>query len=176
MHVNTHICPGKLLGRVYWFLLTGGLLLIASSCGRWFYWKWQRLGANGCQNKGSLLSPDNSWYSCGCGALRLYPTLKIFITPISLWLVSNLQVFQKCTFKDLGIKNLVEPTNRIEPQIKELRPGNLLPHKEKKVTHVPPCSCPTNRLPPPAVWCTNCLLFPNTSSTPVLLLWLERNL
>uniref|UniRef100_A0A3B3YNU7 Actin interacting protein 3-like C-terminal domain-containing protein n=1 Tax=Poecilia mexicana TaxID=48701 RepID=A0A3B3YNU7_9TELE len=66
-------------------------------------------------------------------------------------IMAELQVFQKCTVKDLGIKNLVEPTNRIEPQIKELRPGNLLPHKEKKVTHVPPCSCPTNRLPPPAV-------------------------
>uniref|UniRef100_A0A087YB57 Actin interacting protein 3-like C-terminal domain-containing protein n=1 Tax=Poecilia formosa TaxID=48698 RepID=A0A087YB57_POEFO len=47
-------------------------------------------------------------------------------------IMAELQVFQKCTVKDLGIKNLVEPTNRIEPQIKELRPGNLLPHKEKK--------------------------------------------
>ncbi|MED6260393.1 hypothetical protein ATANTOWER_016751 [Ataeniobius toweri] len=46
--------------------------------------------------------------------------------------MAELQVFQKCTVKDLGIKNLVEPTNRIEPQIKELRPGNLLPLKEKK--------------------------------------------
>ncbi|MEQ2223433.1 hypothetical protein ILYODFUR_036717, partial [Ilyodon furcidens] len=47
-------------------------------------------------------------------------------------IMAELQVFQKCTIKDLGIKNLVEPTNRIEPQIKELRPGNLLPLKEKK--------------------------------------------
>ncbi|KAM4718883.1 sickle tail protein homolog isoform 3-T3 [Anableps anableps] len=52
-------------------------------------------------------------------------------------IMAELQVFQKCTVKDLGIKNLVEPTNRIEPQIKELRPGNLLPHKEKKQSSEP---------------------------------------
>lgn len=54
---------------------------------------------------------------------------------MSLSLVSILQVFQKCTVKDLGVKNLVESTNRIEPQIKELRPGAMLPLKEKKVTY-----------------------------------------
>uniref|UniRef100_A0A7N8WN05 KIAA1217 ortholog n=1 Tax=Mastacembelus armatus TaxID=205130 RepID=A0A7N8WN05_9TELE len=47
-------------------------------------------------------------------------------------IMAELQVFQKCTVKDLGVKNLVEPTNRIEPQIRELRPGDLLPLKEKK--------------------------------------------
>ncbi|XP_041823784.1 sickle tail protein homolog isoform X1 [Melanotaenia boesemani] len=47
-------------------------------------------------------------------------------------IMAELQVFQKCTVKDLGVKNLVEPTTRIEPQIKELRPEALLPLKEKK--------------------------------------------
>uniref|UniRef100_A0A8C7X6T3 Uncharacterized protein n=1 Tax=Oryzias sinensis TaxID=183150 RepID=A0A8C7X6T3_9TELE len=47
-------------------------------------------------------------------------------------IMAELQVFQKCTIKDVGGKNLVEPTPRIEPQIKELRPGALLPLKEKK--------------------------------------------
>uniref|UniRef100_A0A4W6EZ78 KIAA1217 n=1 Tax=Lates calcarifer TaxID=8187 RepID=A0A4W6EZ78_LATCA len=47
-------------------------------------------------------------------------------------IMAELQVFQKCTVKDVGAKNLVEPTPRIEPQIKELRPGALLPLKEKK--------------------------------------------
>ncbi|KAM4718892.1 sickle tail protein homolog isoform 12-T12 [Anableps anableps] len=61
-------------------------------------------------------------------------------------IMAELQVFQKCTVKDLGIKNLVEPTNRIEPQIKELRPGNLLPHKEKKNTSA---TSPTSRMPVP---------------------------
>uniref|UniRef100_A0A096MA67 Actin interacting protein 3-like C-terminal domain-containing protein n=1 Tax=Poecilia formosa TaxID=48698 RepID=A0A096MA67_POEFO len=61
-------------------------------------------------------------------------------------IMAELQVFQKCTVKDLGIKNLVEPTNRIEPQIKELRPGNLLPHKEKKNSSA---ASPTSRMPVP---------------------------
>ncbi|KAM6900289.1 LOW QUALITY PROTEIN: sickle tail protein homolog [Xenentodon cancila] len=47
-------------------------------------------------------------------------------------IMAELQVFQKCTVKDLGVKNLVEPPCRIEPQIKELRPGAMLPLKEKK--------------------------------------------
>ncbi|XP_078794755.1 sickle tail protein homolog isoform X33 [Oryzias latipes] len=47
-------------------------------------------------------------------------------------IMAELQVFQKCTIKEVGGKNLVEPTPRIEPQIKELRPGALLPLKEKK--------------------------------------------
>uniref|UniRef100_A0A3P8TEA8 Actin interacting protein 3-like C-terminal domain-containing protein n=1 Tax=Amphiprion percula TaxID=161767 RepID=A0A3P8TEA8_AMPPE len=47
-------------------------------------------------------------------------------------IMAELQVFQKCTVKDVGLKNLVEPTPRIEPQIRELRPGALLPLKEKK--------------------------------------------
>ncbi|KAL7373323.1 hypothetical protein ABVT39_003759 [Epinephelus coioides] len=47
-------------------------------------------------------------------------------------IMAELQVFQKCTVKDVGVKNLVEPTSRIEPQIRELRPGALMPLKEKK--------------------------------------------
>ncbi|KAM3593146.1 uncharacterized protein V6R79_006880 [Siganus canaliculatus] len=47
-------------------------------------------------------------------------------------IMAELQVFQKCTVKDLGVKNSVEPTPRIEPQIRELRPGAVLPLKEKK--------------------------------------------
>ncbi|XP_059182698.1 sickle tail protein homolog isoform X2 [Centropristis striata] len=52
-------------------------------------------------------------------------------------IMAELQVFQKCTVKDVGVKNLVEPTSRIEPQIKELRPGPLLPLKEKKQSSEP---------------------------------------
>ncbi|XP_034416171.1 sickle tail protein homolog isoform X3 [Cyclopterus lumpus] len=47
-------------------------------------------------------------------------------------IMAELQVFQKCTVKDVGVKNVLEPTSRIEPQIRELRPGALLPLKEKK--------------------------------------------
>ncbi|XP_018550847.1 sickle tail protein homolog isoform X14 [Lates calcarifer] len=61
-------------------------------------------------------------------------------------IMAELQVFQKCTVKDVGAKNLVEPTPRIEPQIKELRPGALLPLKEKKNTSV---ASPTSRMPVP---------------------------
>uniref|UniRef100_A0A8C7X6B8 Uncharacterized protein n=1 Tax=Oryzias sinensis TaxID=183150 RepID=A0A8C7X6B8_9TELE len=61
-------------------------------------------------------------------------------------IMAELQVFQKCTIKDVGGKNLVEPTPRIEPQIKELRPGALLPLKEKKNTSV---ASPTSRMPVP---------------------------
>ncbi|XP_031706291.1 sickle tail protein homolog isoform X6 [Anarrhichthys ocellatus] len=52
-------------------------------------------------------------------------------------IMAELQVFQKCTVKDVGVKNLVEPTSRIEPQIRELRPGPLLPLKEKKQSSEP---------------------------------------
>ncbi|XP_035812279.2 sickle tail protein homolog isoform X5 [Amphiprion ocellaris] len=52
-------------------------------------------------------------------------------------IMAELQVFQKCTVKDVGLKNLVEPTPRIEPQIRELRPGALLPLKEKKQSSEP---------------------------------------
>ncbi|XP_067434382.1 sickle tail protein homolog isoform X16 [Thunnus thynnus] len=61
-------------------------------------------------------------------------------------IMAELQVFQKCTVKDIGVKNLVEPTTRIEPQIRELRPGALLPLKEKKNTSV---ASPTSRMPVP---------------------------
>uniref|UniRef100_A0A3B4EM10 Actin interacting protein 3-like C-terminal domain-containing protein n=1 Tax=Pygocentrus nattereri TaxID=42514 RepID=A0A3B4EM10_PYGNA len=43
-------------------------------------------------------------------------------------IMAELQVFQKCSNKDIGVKGLVEP------QIKELRLGALLPLKDKKVT------------------------------------------
>ncbi|XP_037311310.2 sickle tail protein isoform X4 [Pungitius pungitius] len=52
-------------------------------------------------------------------------------------IMAELQVFQKCAVKDVGVKNLVEPTSRIEPQIRELRPGALLPLKEKKQSSEP---------------------------------------
>ncbi|XP_044032741.1 sickle tail protein homolog isoform X7 [Siniperca chuatsi] len=52
-------------------------------------------------------------------------------------IMAELQVFQKCTVKDIGGKNVVEPTTRIEPQIRELRPGALLPLKEKKQSSEP---------------------------------------
>ncbi|XP_047468138.1 sickle tail protein homolog isoform X4 [Mugil cephalus] len=52
-------------------------------------------------------------------------------------IMAELQVFQKCTVKDVGLKNLVEPNTRIEPQIRELRPGALLPLKEKKQSTEP---------------------------------------
>lgn len=100
--------------------------------------------------------------------------LKILV-PISPSLFFTLQVFQKCTVKDVGVKNLVEPTSQIEPQIRELRPGALLPLKEKKVKYTSPCSYPPNCLPLPTVWYNGWLcLNPSTTSAP--LLWLERNL
>uniref|UniRef100_A0A8C1BI96 Si:ch211-285f17.1 n=1 Tax=Cyprinus carpio carpio TaxID=630221 RepID=A0A8C1BI96_CYPCA len=43
-------------------------------------------------------------------------------------IMAELQVFQKCSFKEVGLKGLVEP------QIRELRPGVLLPLKDKKNT------------------------------------------
>ncbi|XP_029955561.1 sickle tail protein homolog isoform X2 [Salarias fasciatus] len=52
-------------------------------------------------------------------------------------IMAELQVFQKCTVKDVGLKNLVEPATRIEPQIRELRSGALLPLKEKKQSSEP---------------------------------------
>lgn len=106
--------------------------------------------------------------------LKLLPSSKS-LSPISPSLFSTPQVFQKCTVKDVGTKNLVEPTPRIEPQIKELRPGALLPLKEKKVKYISPCSCPPNCLPLPTVWYTR-WLYLNLSTTFAPLLWLERNL
>ncbi|XP_055737161.1 sickle tail protein homolog isoform X3 [Salvelinus fontinalis] len=48
--------------------------------------------------------------------------------------MAELQVFQKFTVKDVGVKSSVLETHptRVEPQIRELRPGALLPLKEKK--------------------------------------------
>uniref|UniRef100_A0A8C7Q9K1 Si:ch211-285f17.1 n=1 Tax=Oncorhynchus mykiss TaxID=8022 RepID=A0A8C7Q9K1_ONCMY len=52
-------------------------------------------------------------------------------------IMAELQVFQKCTVKDVGVKSSVLETHptRVEPQIRELRPGALLPLKEKKVIY-----------------------------------------
>nr|XP_046212176.1 sickle tail protein homolog [Oncorhynchus gorbuscha] len=49
-------------------------------------------------------------------------------------IMAELQVFQKCTVKGVGVKSSVLETHptRVEPQIRELRPGALLPLKEKK--------------------------------------------
>ncbi|XP_071270862.1 sickle tail protein homolog isoform X4 [Salvelinus alpinus] len=49
-------------------------------------------------------------------------------------IMAELQVFQKFTVKDVGVKSSVLETHptRVEPQIRELRPGALLPLKEKK--------------------------------------------
>eukprot|EP00063_Salmo_salar_P038292 XP_014013127.1 PREDICTED: sickle tail protein-like isoform X5 [Salmo salar] len=49
-------------------------------------------------------------------------------------IMAELQVFQKCTVKDVGVKSSVVETHptRVEPQIRELRPEALLPLKEKK--------------------------------------------
>uniref|UniRef100_A0A4W4G7F3 Actin interacting protein 3-like C-terminal domain-containing protein n=1 Tax=Electrophorus electricus TaxID=8005 RepID=A0A4W4G7F3_ELEEL len=45
-------------------------------------------------------------------------------------IMAELQVFQKCSVKDVGLKGLVEP------QIKELRPGALPPLRDKKNTEI----------------------------------------
>lgn len=79
-------------------------------------------------------------------------------------LFSAVQVFQKCTVKDVGVENLVEPTTRIETQIRELRSGALLPLKEKKVKYASLCSNPANCLPLPTLWYTWWLCL-NTSTT-----------
>uniref|UniRef100_A0A674NX80 KIAA1217 n=1 Tax=Takifugu rubripes TaxID=31033 RepID=A0A674NX80_TAKRU len=47
-------------------------------------------------------------------------------------IMAELQVFQKCAVKEAGVENSVEPTTRVEPQIRELRSGSSLPLKEKK--------------------------------------------
>ncbi|XP_064188857.1 sickle tail protein homolog isoform X1 [Anguilla rostrata] len=46
-------------------------------------------------------------------------------------IMAELQVFQKCTVKDLGPKCFIEHT-RVEPQVRELRPGSLMLPKDKK--------------------------------------------
>lgn len=115
-------------------------------------------------------------YSCGRGEDSQTPPSPEILAPTPpSSLFSTLQVFQKCTVKDVEVKNLVEPTTRIEPQIRELRPGALLPLKEKKVKYTSPCSCPPNCLPLPTVW-YNRWLYLNPSTTLAPSLWLERNL
>uniref|UniRef100_A0A8C1X302 KIAA1217 n=1 Tax=Cyprinus carpio TaxID=7962 RepID=A0A8C1X302_CYPCA len=56
-------------------------------------------------------------------------------------IMAELQVFQKCSVKEVGLKGLVEP------QIRELRPGVLLPLKDKKVKDMMSFSRPSNCLP-----------------------------
>ncbi|KAF7213391.1 transcript variant X15 [Nothobranchius furzeri] len=51
--------------------------------------------------------------------------------------MAELQVFQKCTVKEVEGKFLIEPPTQTEPQIKEIRPGTLLPLKEKKQSSEP---------------------------------------
>lgn len=110
-------------------------------------------------------------YSCGSGKDSQIPSLPKIFVPIFPHFF--LQVFQKCSVKDVVVKNLVEPTARIEPQIRELRPGALLALKEKKVKYISPCSCPANRLPLPTIWYNQRLCLTH-STTFVHLLWLER--
>ncbi|XP_061821832.1 sickle tail protein isoform X10 [Nerophis lumbriciformis] len=52
-------------------------------------------------------------------------------------IMAELQVFQKCTVQEVGVQNVVEPTTRIEAQIRELRTGPVLPVKEKKQNSEP---------------------------------------
>nr|XP_029517374.1 sickle tail protein homolog isoform X3 [Oncorhynchus nerka] len=67
-------------------------------------------------------------------------------------IMAELQVFQKCTVKDVGVKSSVLETHpvRIEPQIRELRPGALLPLKEKKVIYYVTGQISKEQLPTPA--------------------------
>uniref|UniRef100_A0A8C8EPU0 Sickle tail protein homolog n=1 Tax=Oncorhynchus tshawytscha TaxID=74940 RepID=A0A8C8EPU0_ONCTS len=67
-------------------------------------------------------------------------------------IMAELQVFQKCTVKDVGVKSSVLETHpaRVEPQIRELRPGALLPLKEKKVIYYVTGQISKEQLPPPA--------------------------
>ncbi|XP_039609887.1 sickle tail protein homolog isoform X4 [Polypterus senegalus] len=46
-------------------------------------------------------------------------------------IMAELQVFQKCTFMDVGTKSIVEHP-RVETQVKEIRPSALMSPKEKK--------------------------------------------
>ncbi|XP_058879154.1 sickle tail protein homolog isoform X5 [Acipenser ruthenus] len=46
-------------------------------------------------------------------------------------IMAELQVFQKCTFVDVGTKSIVEHP-RVETQFREIRPGALISPKEKK--------------------------------------------
>lgn len=67
-----------------------------------------------------------------------------FLSLIPFLTNSSSQVFQKCSVKEVGLKGLVEP------QIRELRPGVLLPLKDKKVKDMMSFSRPSNCLPVPA--------------------------
>ncbi|CAL9698084.1 unnamed protein product [Knipowitschia caucasica] len=51
-------------------------------------------------------------------------------------IMAELQVFQMCSNKvnEVEVKNVIEPTPRIEPQIRELRAGSIMPQKDKKTT------------------------------------------
>ncbi|KAJ8277605.1 hypothetical protein GJAV_G00077450 [Gymnothorax javanicus] len=56
-------------------------------------------------------------------------------------IMAELQVFQKCIVKDVGPKCIIEHT-RVEPQVRELRPGSLMVPRDKKVKNVAPFSRP----------------------------------
>lgn len=125
------------------------------SCGDWLPQKWQRVGTESWQKELSSLILNAvmsgvGFYSCGSGKDTQIPSIPKILVPISPHF--SLQVFQKCTVKDVVVKNLVEATTRIDPQIRELRPGALLPLKEKKVKYMSLRSCPANCLPLPTVW------------------------
>uniref|UniRef100_A0A8C4S016 KIAA1217 n=1 Tax=Erpetoichthys calabaricus TaxID=27687 RepID=A0A8C4S016_ERPCA len=60
-------------------------------------------------------------------------------------IMAELQVFQKCTFMDVGTKSIVEHP-RVETQVKEIRPSALMSPKEKKATSV---ISPSSRMPVP---------------------------
>lgn len=144
MYTRTHTTPAGF----GWFLHCGSGSVTSSHAGCFF------CGGRGRALKAAArvnsLSPVGFYSRQRRRYSNVLLLLKILV-PISPSPFSNLQVFQKCTVKDVGVKNLVEPTSRIEPQIRELRPGALLPLKEKKVNYPPPRGYRPNRLPLPAV-------------------------
>ncbi|XP_058875798.1 sickle tail protein homolog isoform X13 [Acipenser ruthenus] len=60
-------------------------------------------------------------------------------------IMAELQVFQKCTFMDVGTKSIVEHP-RVETQVREIRPGALISPKEKKSSST---ISSTSRMPVP---------------------------
>ncbi|XP_041100166.1 sickle tail protein homolog isoform X12 [Polyodon spathula] len=60
-------------------------------------------------------------------------------------IMAELQVFQKCTFMDVGTKSIVEHP-RVETQFREIRPGALISPREKKSSSA---ISSTSRMPVP---------------------------
>lgn len=160
---------GVMLAGYFSFLHCGCGLPIISIHGGWLFQKWQRMSTDCCQTPCFFyltLSPVKDLHLWQRWSTQTSSLLKILV-PTSPSPFSTLQVFQKCTVKDVGVKNLVEPTTRIEPQIRELRSGALLPLKEKKVKYTSPCGYPANCLPLPTVWYNRWLcLNPSTTLHP----------